>query len=252
MFASNAWHPRMLFGAGEPGLALDLTHSKYLYQDSARSTLVNVAGDPIGSPTDISGNGNHPTQVTAASRPIWDGERAVLDGVDDGWVTPIIDFTSTDEVTVIASIRKLSDAAPGVLMELGPGSTSTRAFRMFAPGSLDPRVDFGSRGDNNNAVASYIDASVAAPITLLLEGRGKISIDLCSLLVNGVEVATSPTDQGGNTYRPDVLNIGRRNNFSVPFNGWLYRLIVVGRLLTAPESAKARAWAAKPAGVVLA
>jgi hypothetical protein len=42
-----------------------------LYQDSARTTLVSADGQPIGSISDTTGNGNHGSQSTAGRRAIW-------------------------------------------------------------------------------------------------------------------------------------------------------------------------------------
>jgi hypothetical protein len=53
-----------------------------------------------------------------------------FDGVDDWLVTPSIDFTGTDKMTVLAGVRKLSDAR-GIVVELNDGSVgSNRSFTL--------------------------------------------------------------------------------------------------------------------------
>ena len=62
------------------------------YQDSARTTLVTAATQPVGSWTDESTSAYHVFQVTSGARPLEPAARdgATFDGADDGLVTPSI------------------------------------------------------------------------------------------------------------------------------------------------------------------
>jgi hypothetical protein len=77
--------PASLFAGGQQGLLYEAFDISTLFQDSAGTTPVTVATDPIGYVGDKSGNGNHATQATAAARPTYQTgpARATLDKVDD-------------------------------------------------------------------------------------------------------------------------------------------------------------------------
>ena len=60
-----------LYGAGEQGVWYDPSDTTTLFQDSAGTTPVTASGQPVGLMLDKSGRGNHATQPTAASRPIY-------------------------------------------------------------------------------------------------------------------------------------------------------------------------------------
>lgn len=66
---SSTFTPLTLFSSGEPGAWFDLSDLSTLYQDSAGTTPVTAAGQPVGRILDKSGRGNHATQPVAASRP---------------------------------------------------------------------------------------------------------------------------------------------------------------------------------------
>jgi hypothetical protein len=65
------FRPAQLFTASEPGIWLDPSDLTTLFQDSAGTTPVTAPGDPVGKVLDRSGNGNHASQATAASRPTY-------------------------------------------------------------------------------------------------------------------------------------------------------------------------------------
>lgn len=242
----GVWTPSRLFRSGEKGLALDLTDMSKLYQDIARTTLVTATGQPIGSASDISGNGVNATAAADnTTRPTYDGW-ATLDGSNDALITAAIDMTGTDAVTVIAGIRKLSDAAAGVPVEFGPNvGTTDSTFGMFAPPGANARYSFGSRGTVSARFAESTSI-FAAPRTDVVTGIADISTDTCLLRVNGTQVASNTNDQGAVNYGNRPIYIGARGGTTVPFNGRMYRLIVIGRQLTANELSEAEAWVADP------
>lgn len=249
----SAWMPAELFGASEPGIAYDLTDSSKLYQDSARTTLVAANGDPIGSVTDISGNGKHASQATTASKPLWQGY-GDLDGVDDSWATAAIDFTGTNKVTVVVGVRKLSDASAGVLVELGATVGNPGTFTVFAPDSPNTYAFYL----NGSAIGARAAGGYAPPTTNVLscvfDIGGATLVDEIKPRVDGVVPALSAVvagPAGTGNFSNAALNIGRRNGTSLPLNGRIYRMIVIGRALTATELANAERWCAAPAGVVL-
>lgn len=60
-----------LFNAGEQGVVFDPSDLSSMFQDSAGTTPVTAAGQPVGRINDLSGNGHHATQPTAAKRPTY-------------------------------------------------------------------------------------------------------------------------------------------------------------------------------------
>lgn len=222
------------FNNGEQGVWYNPADFSTMFQDAAGTTAVTAVGQPVGKILDKSGRGNHATQATATSRPILQqdsGGRYYLafDGVDDWLSTPSIDFTGTDKMTVWAGVRKLSDAATGVLYELSAdASVNNGAFVAAAPGSSGTnKFTFGSRGTILNTAVTT-SATWNAPVTTVHVGVASISGDVVKLRLNGSDIQTVTSDQGTGNYGNYPIYIGRRGGTTLPFNGRLYGLIVRG------------------------
>ena len=244
LFDDGGFNPRSLFAAGEQGIWLDPSDFSALYQDAAGTTPVTAVGQPVGKILDKSGRGNHATQSTGASRPTLQQDSNGLyylrfDGTDDGMATPSINFTGTDKMTVWAGVRKLSDAATGILAELSTNSDSTNGTFALAASVVGNNYYAQSRG----TVRSTRDATgYVAPHSAVLVAEAKISTDILRLHVNNAAPLSSATDQGTGTYGNYPLYIGRRNNASLPFNGRIYQLIVRGAASNAGQIAAGEAW----------
>ena len=138
ILALRGFDPAPLFAAGEQGLWLDPSDLSTMFQDAAGTTPA-VVGQPVGLVLDKSGRGNHASQATTAQKPILQQDGSgnyylAFDGVDDSLSTAAIDFTGTDEVTTIAAVRKNSDAADGVVVELSPlPNTNNGSYFLHAP-----------------------------------------------------------------------------------------------------------------------
>lgn len=239
---------KAMFASGEKGVMFDLTRAANLYTDSARTTLVSASGDGVGSVTDLSPNAKHGSS-TGSARPTWNSAGyATFDAFDDYLQTAAIDFTATDAVTVVAAVRKLSDAAAGTVAILG-GESGSGYFSMKAPYTASPRNSFNSVGSLSAFTAGSVN--FPSPASLVLTGVGDISADTSILSVNGVTDGTSASDQGTGSYRSDILFVGARGAGSQFFNGRIYRLLVIGRALTATERSLAERWAAQPVGITI-
>lgn len=237
--------PLSLFAASEPGFWYDPSDISTLFQDAAGTTPVTAAGQSVGLMLDKSGRGNHATQSTSLSRPTYqidsNGRGYLLfDGTDDSLVTGTI-TPGTDKAQVFAGVRKLSDAAPGTVVELS-ASGSTGSIGVFAPiGAVANNYGWRSRGTSGAQATS--GSTFAAPITNVLTGIGEISTDTAILRVNGTQVATSAVDQGTGNYLAYPAYIGRRGGTSLPANIRLYQLIGrFGPNLTAEQIAQTEAW----------
>ena len=144
-----------------------------------------------------------------------------------------------DKVQVFAGVRKQSDAARGVLVELTSGGNGR--FTMEAPPAAAPSYSFNSIG---TVLATATSGNLfASPNTSVLTGLGDISGDLVTLRANGEQVAQATTDQGTGNYSNAIVYIGRRGGTTLPFNGRLYGLVVrVGPNLDAATIAATESW----------
>ena len=203
--------------------------------------------------------GLHASQPTALARPVLQQENGLMfllcDGTDDGMVTPSWDLTSTDKVTVVAGVRKLSDAAGGVLLEL---SVSTNAnpgsFFVSAPNdTATQRYGAISRGAAavNAAQGSYVTGVGAAPDSAVLTGLMNIAGDSTVLRRNGAAFAAGTADQGTGTYGNYPLYLFRRGGSSLPFNGRFYGLSIIGAQLSASDINVLERYTATKTGVTL-
>lgn len=145
------------------------------------------------------------------------------DGVDDGMVTPSIDFTVTDKITVWASLQKMSDSARGMVAELG--NLSSGAFKLEAPPATLTVYGFTSGGSLAVGVTS---SAFLAPHASVLTGAGNISGDSVTLSVNGGTPVSSASDQGTGTYSNNPIYLFRRGGTTLPFNGIFSGIIVRG------------------------
>ena len=158
-----------------------------------------------------------------------------FNGTNQWLQTNSIDFTATDKMTVFAGVRKLSDAATGLLTEFS-ASTATNAGSFFValPIASTASYRFESKGTVISS-ASSLFAAYPAPITNVLTGIGDISGDQAILRVNGVQAASSTADQGTGNFGNYPLYIGARAGSSLWFNGRLYGMVVAGKQASAAE-----------------
>ena len=204
--------------------------------------------------------GNHAYQTTSASRPILRKNAVTganyleFDGSDDFLRTNSIDFTATDEVSLFAGVRKLSDSNTAVVAELSTTSDNGKAFTLFAPAlGGTAKFLFRSGGSivNPSGGALTTDTKYSAPFTAVAVGKSKISMDYMSLKLNGAVVGDVITDQGTGNYGNYPLFIGRRGGTSLPFNGYIYGLIGIGKLTSDNETTAIEKELAKRTGVTL-
>lgn len=201
--------------------------------------------------------GNHAFQPTAASRPMLRQNATTgayylaTDGSDDWMQTDAIDFTGTDKISLFTGIRKLSDAAAGIVCELSASSgTTAGTFYIAAPtGSTDT---YGCRSGGSVPGALAAAAGRPAPNTSVVTGAGNISADSSVLRLNGTQAAMSTADQGTGNFGNYPLYLFRRGGTTLPFNGHFYGLTIVGRLCTAAETRNVERLYANKAGVTLA
>jgi len=170
-----------------------------------------------------------------------------FDGIDDWLSTSAIDFSGTDKVTVFAGVRKLSDAAVGMLCELSVGSGTGR-FHVTAPQAASGNsFAFLSGGDTfkNPTLTGF-----ASPVSAVLTCLGNIDGPLARISANGGTPSATGETQGTGNYGNHQFFIGRRAGTSFPFNGQLHALIARGVLSSTAEIRQAEKLIAKKTSLV--
>ena len=151
------------------------------------------------------------------------------DGVDDWMQTSAVDFSGTDKVTIVAAVRK-TGTTRGMILEL---PLASGAF-LLQSDEVAGTVQFQSGGSSISAVSV---AGQVSPVTRMYQCAGDIANDTATIRVNGVPSGLSSTDQGTGAFGSGVIYFDRRNGSSLPWSGRDYGTIIVGRLLTGPETA---------------
>ena len=177
------------------------------------------------------------------------------DGVDDGMVTGSIDFTGTDKMFVCAGVRKLSDAAAGMFLELSVDrSNNAGSFDMRFPESTSRRISALSRGSApvSSTQQAYSDSSAyLSPVSLTISTINDIAGDSVLLRLGGALVSTATGDQGTGNYGNYPLYLFRRGGTSLPFNGLFYGAIIAGAAYSASQIASAERYLAGKSGVTV-
>lgn len=212
--------------------------------------------------------GNHALQPTAASRPILRQNATTgayyleTDGVDDWMSTSAIDFTATDKVSVFAGVRKLSDAAGGVVCELSINYGSNTGFLLAAPSGVVAEKDIllGSSGAPGT-YKFYRATGLDAPKNFVVSGgittnAVSVAAAIPTFRIDGTTPASLVSSGPGTTTAPYFGNyplyLFRRGGATLPFNGHFYGLTIVGRLCTAAEINNMERLLARNVGVQLA
>ena len=91
----------------------------------------------------------------------------------------------------------------------------------------------------------------AAPDTAVITSLHDISVDLSTFRRNGVAATSGVYDKGTGNFGNYALYIGRRGGTTLPFNGRIYSLTILGRTATAAEITAAESYAAGKCGVTL-
>jgi len=134
-----------------------------------------------------------------------------------------VNFSATDEMSVFAGVRKVSDAARGTVVELGIGEVRLRAPNTNAATNYS-YVSTGTLA--REAVATPF----VAPITNVVTGLSKVAGDTCLIRVNGAQAGSDTGDQGTGNYTNAIVYFGARAGSSIFFNGLMFSTIIRGAL----------------------
>ena len=245
---------KALFANGEQGFFYDPNDLSTMYQNAAGTIPVTAAGQPVGLMLDKSGRNNHAFQTVSASRPVLQRNATTgayylaFDGVDDFLQTNSINFTATDKVSLFTGMRRLSDAGVSTIAEFSANSVSnTNSFYLVV--LSNGASQFNSRGSGNSATASSQRPPAPAPV--ITSSVGDISGKVSKIRVNRGGYAVNVGNQGTDKYGKYPLYIGRRGGAALPFNGHIYSLIGIGKLVSDNEIVNIEKELAKRVGVTL-
>jgi hypothetical protein len=244
----DVWSPVELFASGEQGAWYDPSDFSTMFQDTAGTVPVTAVGQSVARINDKSGRGNNATQATTSRQPLLEQDAVGryylrFDGVDDGMVTANIDFTATDKMTVLAGVRKLSDAAAGFVVELDT-SIFVGSFNLRAPDGANATYSSSVRGPSSTAFVaqSGYDSPHTAVLSAALDLAGANAAGANMLRVNTVAQAAGGPAPGATNFQNKPLYIGRRGGSSGPLNGRIYSLIVRGAASNTEQITAAETW----------
>lgn len=226
-----------LFANGEQGGWYDPSDLTTLSQDTAGTTPVTAAGQPVRLIRDKSGR-NHHFQALDDAAPATlraDGSRMYLDGLGDGgFVTNDIDMTGGGLLTVCAGFRKTTDVDIALITEFS-SNLNNRAGAWYIAAPIEPAkpaLAFVAAGTS----PQYLDQiGYPAPISAVLTGQADIAAPLTNMRINGVQSLSSTESLGTGPFGNWPLYLGRRGGTSLPFTGRLYGLIVRAAASTAGQ-----------------
>jgi hypothetical protein len=167
--------------------------------------------------------GAHASQPTSTKRPTYvstaGGPGLQFDGVDDFLQTPTI-TPGTDKGQIFAGLRKLSDAARGILVI--PNGASSR-LSLEAPNASLNNYAAGAGG---SVIVGAASGTFSSPHTAVLTAVDDISAATLSLRVNGSAAGSSVSSQGTGNHVASTVTIGASTGGATPFNGILTELVM--------------------------
>lgn len=248
-----------LFGAGEKGVLYDPSNIASLFQDSAGTVPVTATGQPVGRQLDLSGNGVHRIQPTAAKKPLWQQDGAgkfylASDGVDDSMYTEsALDLSASATCTVLSAFVKVDDAMSGHIIEFSPSVSSNQgAFDLYVSGvSLALRILWRGSGGFNQIASSYsASPSIAGQLKLLMAvvydlAGATVQMVAPTKRINGQDRAfptESYTNLGGGNFGSHTCYFMARADSSLFFYGRDYGTIIRSGSTTGTALTNAEGW----------
>lgn len=189
--------------------------------------------------------GDHAIQTVAAARPTLQRNTssgafyASFDGVNDALYTVnSLNLSTVNKLSIITAIRTIS-STDAMLIETGANvSDNAGSFYLTAPevngawGSVKAYASI-SRGSAGLSVdqASYY-TPLTTPNTAVITATHDIAASKSTITSNRLAGVTSTGTKGTGNFGNLPLYIGARAGTTLPFNGHVYSLIIVGKLLS--------------------
>lgn len=246
------WYPSMLFGVSDKGAWWDFTDKAYIFTDTSRTTAVTADGDAIKGVTDRSGKGNHISQGTATTWPVYKDTsptqaRGQFDGTDD-IITRTYDsaFAMNSVTLAVGFVNRTAHASldkglAGAYLTTG----NQRAYRLTLKGTSAGGGAVWNTSTNGTANTSIaIGSSLTAGVLL-----GKATAGAQDVWLNGTASGAALTGTpfyGGTSTAP--FNIGADGAGSFGNQG-ITHIVVIDRVLTTDEQQKLEGYIAWESGL---
>ena len=232
-FDSSSFVPTTLF-AGDTGGWWDVADMSTLFQDSAGTSPVTAAGQPVGRINDKSGNGNHLLQATGAVRPMLRSGGSLWWLEFDGTQFLQATFTLNQPVTRVSAAQSVAWQINDFLWD-GVG-----AIAGVFDYSANPTLALGTFG-SGYAANTDMTIGVNHVVTDIFNGASsKLAID------NNSYTTGNP---GGSN--PGGATIAAKSNTANKSNILWFGAVWIGRVLTDVEIAQARTYFGARAGLAL-
>lgn len=209
-FVGNLFTPAECFRGGVNGVWFDFSDLGTMFQDSAGTTPVTAADQPVGKVLDKSGNGNHASQATDSKRPMLRSDGRLwwleFDGVDDCFTHT---YGSGSNANLYAAL---------VSVDSGSGTWSL----IFDDGLHN----LYATGPGNN-VGSYIGTLVSSVVTI--KGLEKSRVMFLTRNYNDIEYIIndiSILQNNGLAWSAGAKSLGGYTA-SEYFNGKLFQFIAI-------------------------
>lgn len=216
-----AFNPASLFTASAGGA-----------YDPAQQSGVDAG---VSSFTDVSGNGNHATQATAANRPILrsSGDKQYLefDGTDDVLTFPVGLLSGWTSGTLLFGARRLTDPPAG---GFGPVLGNFSAGENDHWGHSDGVVYIGSLSSSRRTAGDPGD------LAAWHVGEVRSAAGSYAVAFNGTDFFTDTSNTFATGTGPSI-GWGTSSGF---YLGSIGRILIIDRVLSGDDLANARAWIA--------
>lgn len=171
------------------------------------------------------------------------------DGVDDGMVTPSIDFSGTDKMFVCAGLRTLSTVTTAVVELSADVGANNGTFLLAAPVDAGNNFRFRAKGTLQRDATST--PTYPPPVSVVAVGQANIPGDTVAMRLNGTPDGATAGDLGTGNFGNYPLYLFRRGGASLPFNGLFYGAIIAGSTYSASQIASAERYLAGKSGVTV-
>src|SRR5690606_34151844 len=189
--------------AESPAWVFDASVAANLATDTAGTTPVSAAGQTVAFMSDLSGNGHHATQATAASRPVYRGvPRTLGPELSPAFSTWTLPTGWSESAGVLTKTAGTANAASGAIA-FDAGSTYMVVLNITrTAGTLTIRTAGGT------AVISHGNNSSRSTIWVFTAGAGNTAIEL-----------SADASFAGTVTKCSVREVLTMTNFGVAFDG---------------------------------
>lgn len=235
---SETFAIQSLFAAGEKGVWYDPSDLSTLFADSDGTIPATVNGT-VGKMLDKSGNGYHMVQTDSTKRPTLkyaDGSYYLLpDGSNDFMSCASVNLSGTNKVTVVAGLKKLSDASIQLPIEFSANSgTNNGAWGIAAPLNAG-FTRYVALYKGSGTVQSATATAFPAPTNNVLSIQANINTPIINLRVNQISIASTVASTGAGNFGNYTLYLFMRGGTLYPYSGHFYGLIARGAESTGDE-----------------